>query len=127
MTEITIIQLLGFANIALSILIAIVLGHFRPEWKSRKTVISWIWTMAAIDIMIIGGDFIKSLSAQMFIAGALILNIINFVGDRIENIKFKDFSASLATEKEYDEKHSITKSKKKNKLEEQPDNTGKVK
>lgn len=126
-TNIFIEHLIRFTIIALGILVAILLGHFRPEWKSRKTVISWIWTIAAIDVMIMGEDFAKSLSAQMFIAGALILNIINFVGDRIENIKFKDFSASLSTEKEYDEKHSITKSKKKNKLGEWPDGTGKVK
>ena len=43
------------------------------------------------------------------IGGALILNIINFIGDRIETIKFKDFSASLTQEKKYDEEHSITK------------------
>lgn len=98
--------------LATGIGLAIVLGHFRPEWKSRKTVISWVWTIAAMDIMLTGGEFATSLSAQMFIAGALILNIINFVGDRIENIKFKDFSASLTTEKEYNSKHSILKNKK---------------
>ena len=120
-------HLIRFAIIALGILVAILLGHCRPEWKSRKTVISWVWTIAAIDVMIMGGDFARSLSAQMFIAGALMLNIINFVGDRIENIKFKDFSASLTTEGEYDKKHSIIKGKKKNKLEEWPDGPGKVK
>ena len=118
--------------IIIGIGLAIILGHFRPEWKSRKTVISWVWTVAAIDIMLTGGEFATSLSAEMFIVGALILNIINFVGDRIENIKFKDFSASLTTEKEYDRKHSITKNtekkeKKKNKFTDWPDGEGEQK
>lgn len=112
-TNILIEHLIRFSILALGIGFAVLLGHFRPEWKSRKTLISWVWTMAAIDIMIMDGAFAKSLSAQIFIAGALMLNIINFVGDRIENIKFKDFSASLNTETEYDKKHSITKKKQK--------------
>ena len=106
-------HLLRFGILALGIGFAVFLGRFRPEWKSRKTLISWTWTMAAIDIMIMDGNFAKTLSAQIFIGGALILNVINFIGDRIENIKFKDFSASLSTEKEYDKKHSITKKKQK--------------
>lgn len=110
-TNILIEHLIRFSILALGIGFAVLLGHFRPEWKSRKTLISWVWTMAAIDIMIMDGAFAKSLSAQIFIAGALMLNIINFVGDRIENIRFKDFSASLTTETEYDKKHSITKKK----------------
>ena len=105
-------HLIRFSILALGIGFAVILGHFRPEWKSRKTLISWIWTMAAIDIMIMDDAFAKTISAQIFIAGALMLNIINFVGDRIENIKFKDFSASLSTEKEYDKKHSINRKKK---------------
>ena len=99
-------HLLRISILVLSIGFAVLLGHFRPEWKSRKTLISWVWTIAAIDIMVMDDTFAKSLSAQIFIAGALLLNIINFVGDRIENIKFKYFSASLSTEKEYDKKHS---------------------
>lgn len=106
-------HLLRISILVLSIGFAVLLGHFRPEWKSRKTLISWVWTISAIDIMVMDDTFAKSLSAQIFIAGALILNIINFVGDRIENIRFKDFSASLSTEKEYDKKHSITKKKNK--------------
>lgn len=106
-------HLLRISILVLSIGFAVLLGHFRPEWKSRKTLISWVWTIAAIDIMVMDDTFAKSLSAQIFIAGALILNIINFVGDRIENIRFKDFSASLSAEKEYDKKHSITKKKNK--------------
>ena len=82
-----------------------------------------MWTIAAIDIMVMDDTFAKSLSAQIFITGALLLNIINFIGDRIENIKFKDFSASLSTEKEYDKKHSITR--KKQKSTEWPDGQGK--
>lgn len=105
-------HIIRFAILAAGIGFAVILGKYRPEWKSRKTLISWIWTMAAIDIMIMDDAFAKTTSAQIFIAGALILNIINFVGDRIENIKFKDFSASLSAEKEYDKKHSITKKKK---------------
>ena len=112
-TNILIEHLIRFSILALGIGFAVLLGHFRPEWKSRKTLISWVWTMAAIDIMIMDGAFAKSLSAQIFIAGALMLNIINFIGDRIESIKFKDFSASLSTETEYDKKHSITKKKQK--------------
>ena len=123
-TNILIEHLIRFSILARGIGFAVLLGHFRPEWKSRKTLISWVWTMAAIDIMIMDGAFAKSLSAQIFIAGALMLNIINFVGDRIENIRFKDFSASLTTETEYDKKHSITKKKKKKEAEEWPDGTG---
>ena len=77
--------------------------------------------MAAVDIIMMDAEFAKSLSAQMFIAGALILNIINFVGDRIENIKFKSFSASLSTENEYNNKHSIQKKNKKKTNAEWPD------
>jgi hypothetical protein len=98
-----------FAIIMLGIGFAVALGRYRPEWKSRKTLISWVWTMVAVDIMIMNGEFSKSLSAQMFIAGALMLNIINFIGDRIETIKFKDFSASLKHEDENDQKHSMYK------------------
>lgn len=114
---------LRFSILILGISFAVILGRFRPEWKSRKTLISWVWTIAAIDIIIMDGNFATSFSAQMFIGGALFLNIINFIGDRIENIKFKDFSASLTHETKYDEKHSITKKKKKDK-EEWPDGTG---
>ena len=96
----------------ISIGFAVTLGHFRPEWKSRKTLLSWVWTMAAIDIIIMDGNFARTLSAQMFIGGALMLNVINFIGDRIETIKFKDFSASLTQEEENNRKHSIKKKKK---------------
>lgn len=91
---------------------AVVLGRYRPEWKSRKTLISWIWTMAAIDIIVMDSAFAITLTAQMFIGGALLLNIINFIGDRIETIKFKDFSASLGQEDQYDKEHSMRKKKK---------------
>ena len=104
---------LRFGILILGVSFAVILGRFRPEWKSRKTLISWVWTIAAIDIIIMDENFATSFSAQMFIGGALFLNIINFIGDRIENIKFKDFSASLTTETEYDKKHSITKKKNK--------------
>lgn len=116
-------HLIRMSILVLGVGFAVILGHFRPEWKSRKTLISWVWTIAAIDIMVMDDTFAKSLSAQIFIAGALLLNIINFIGDRIENIKFKDFSASLSTEKEYDKKHSITR--KKQKSTEWPDGQGK--
>ena len=102
-----------FSIIMVGIAFAVMLGRYRPEWKSRKTLISWVWTIVAVDIMIMNGEFSKSLSAQMFIAGALLLNIINFIGDRIETIKFKDFSASLKQEEENDQRHSITKPRKK--------------
>jgi hypothetical protein len=49
--------------------------------------------MAAVDIMIMDGEFGQTLTAQMFIGGALVLNVVNFIGDRIETIKFRDFSA----------------------------------
>ena len=113
-------HLIRFAILILGIGFAVILGHFRPEWKSRKTVICWIWTIAAIDIIIIGGSFAVTLTAQMFIGGALVLNVINFIGDRIETIKFKDFSASLGQEDEYNREHSINKPrmKKEPKLEE---------
>ena len=74
---------------------AVYLGKSRPEWRSRKTLICWVWTIGAVDLLIMDGNLAKSLSAQLFIGGALILNVINFIGDRIETIKFKDFSASL--------------------------------
>ena len=106
-------HLIRISILVIGIGFAVLLGRFRPEWKSRKTLISWVWTIAAIDIMVMDDTFAKSLSAQIFITGALLLNIINFIGDRIESIKFKDFSASLSTEKEYDKKHSITKKKQK--------------
>lgn len=115
---------LRFSILILGIAFAVVLGRFRPEWKSRKTLISWVWTIAAIDIIIMDENFATSFSAQMFIGGALFLNIVNFIGDRIENIKFKDFSASLTHETEYDKKHSSTKKKKKKEAEDWPDGTG---
>lgn len=105
-------HLIRFALLVFGIGFAVLLGRFRPEWKSRKTLISWVWTMAAVDIMIMDVEFAKTLSAQMFIGGALLLNVINFIGDRIETIKFKDFSASLSNEDEYNKKHSIKKRQK---------------
>lgn len=86
---------------------AVYLGKSRPEWRSRKTLICWVWTIGAVDLLIMDGNLAKSLSAQLFIGGALILNVINFIGDRIETIKFKDFSASLKPE------HSMHQPKKK--------------
>lgn len=115
-------HLVRFFFLSLSIGVAILLGHFRPEWKSRKTLISWVWTIAAIDIIIMDHDLAKSFSAQLIIGGALILNIINFIGDRIETIKYKDFSASLRQEEDYHKKHSIkNKSKKNSNKNEWPD------
>lgn len=101
-----------FSILILGIGFAVILGKYRPEWKSRKTLISWIWTMAAIDVLIMDSSFATTLTAQMFIGGALLLNIINFIGDRIETIKFKDFSASLGQEDQYDKEHSMRKKKK---------------
>ena len=101
-----------FSIIMVGIAFAVMLGSYRPEWKSRKTLISWVWTIVAVDIMIMNGEFSKSLSAQMFIAGALMLNIINFIGDRIETIKFKDFSASLKHEESNDTNHSMHQPRK---------------
>lgn len=114
-------HLIRFSILILGIGFAVILGKFRPEWKSRKTLISWIWTIAAIDIIITGGTFAVTLTAQMFIGGALVLNVINFIGDRIETIKFKDFSASLGQEDEYNKEHSINKAKKKKEPEVWPD------
>jgi len=105
-------HLLRFVIIILSVLFVIFLGRFRPEWKSRKTVISWIWTMVAIDIIIMDRQLAMTLTAQFFIGGALILNVINFIGDRIETIKFKDFSASLGHEETNEKGHSINKATK---------------
>jgi len=96
----------------LGIAFAVIIGRYRPEWKSRKTLISWVWTIAAIDIMIMDGAFATTLSAQLFIGGALILNVINFIGDRIETIKFKDFSASLGHEETNEQGHSMHQPKK---------------
>lgn len=107
-----------FLILILSIGFAVFLGKFRPEWKSRKTLISWVWTMAAIDIIIMDHDLARSFSAQLMIGGALILNIINFIGDRIETIKYKDFSASLSHEETYHKDHSIKKKPKKKRIEE---------
>jgi hypothetical protein len=104
-------HLIRFIIIMVGIGFAVYLGRHRPEWRSRKTLICWVWTMVATDIMIMNGDFSKSFSAQLFIGGALILNVINFIGDRIETIKFKDFSASLKTEDANEKKHSIKKKK----------------
>jgi len=92
-------HLIRFFILMFGIGFAVVLGQYRPEWKSRKTIICWAWTMAAIDILIMDGQLARTLTAQLFIAGAILLNVINFIGDRIETIKFKDFSASLAREK----------------------------
>ena len=101
-----------FIVIILGIIFAVVLGRFRPEWKSRKTLISWVWTIVAVDIIIMNGEFSTSLTAQLFIAGAFILNMINFIGDRIETIKFRDFSASLSQEDENERGHSIKRKRK---------------
>jgi hypothetical protein len=89
-----------FLIIILGITFAVVLGRFRPEWRSRKTLICWVWSIVAADIIIMDGQFALSLTAQLFISGALVLNVINFIGDRIETIKFKDFTASLKSEPE---------------------------
>ena len=105
-------QLIQILIVFTGIGVAILLGHYRPEWKSRKTLICWTWTIAAIDIIIMNGTLARSLSAQLFIGGALILNVINFIGDRIETIKFKDFSASLSVEESNNKNHSIRKKKK---------------
>jgi len=91
-------HVIRFLIIIIGITVAFVLGHYRPEWKSRKTILSWVWTIVAVDIIIMDGPFSMSLTAQLFIVGAFILNVINFIGDRIETIKFKDFSASLRHE-----------------------------
>jgi hypothetical protein len=82
-----------------NIIIVIIIGYFRPEWKSRKAIISWMWTISVIEMISTNPTFSETFSGQLFIAGALILNVINFIGDRIEAIKFKDFSASLTKEK----------------------------
>ncbi len=86
-----------------NIIIVIIMGYFRPEWKSRKAIISWVWTISVIEMVSTNPTFSKTFSGQLFIAGALILNVINFIGDRIEAIKFKDFSASLTKEKKKNE------------------------
>ena len=88
-------HLARFFIIILGIVFAIILGRYRAEWRSRKTLICWVWTIIAADIVIMDGEFALSVTAQLFIGGALLLNVINFIGDRIETIKFKDFSMSL--------------------------------
>ena len=98
LTASTLEHIIRFLIIIIGIAIAFILGRFRPEWKSRKTILSWTWTIVAVDIIIMDGPFSMSLTAQLFIVGAFILNVINFIGDRIETIKFKDFSASLRHE-----------------------------
>jgi hypothetical protein len=107
--ELIITHIIRFGILMLGIAFAVIIGRYRPEWKSRKTLISWVWTIAAIDIMIMDGAFATTLSAQLFIGGALILNVINFIGDRIETIKFKDFSASLGHEETNEQGHSMRK------------------
>lgn len=102
-------HLIRFLILIFCIGFAVILGRFRPEWKSRKTLISWTWTIAAIDIFIMDREFAMTFSAQLFIGGALILNIVNFIGDRIETIKYKDFSASLGHEEKNEKEHSMTK------------------
>ena len=92
-------HLARFAIIILGIVFAILLGKFRPEWRSRKTLICWVWTIVAANIIIMDGDFALSTTAQLFIGGALLLNVINFIGDRIETIKFKDFTMNLDNDK----------------------------
>jgi len=87
-----------FLIVILGIAFAVLLGKWRPEWRSRKTLICWVWSIVAADIIIMDGDFALSTTAQLFIGGALMLNVINFIGDRIETIKFKDFTASLKSE-----------------------------
>ena len=88
-------HLARFFIIILGIVFAIILGRYRAEWRSRKTLICWVWTIIAADIVIMDGDFALSRTAQFFIGGALLLNVINFIGDRIETIKFKDFTMNL--------------------------------
>jgi len=107
--ELLLTHLLRFSILMTGIAFAVILGRYRTEWKSRKTLISWVWTIAAIDIMIMDGTFATTLSAQLFIGGAMILNVINFIGDRIETIKFKDFSASLSHEETNEKGHSMRK------------------
>lgn len=98
MDEKLIEHIIRFIILAGGIGFAVILGRFRPEWKSRKTIICWVWTIAAIDILIMDGELAKSTTALFVIGGAILLNVINFIGDRIENIKYKDFSASLRIE-----------------------------
>ena len=102
---------------------AVFLGRYRPEWRSRKTLISWVWTIAVVDMIIMNDNFAQTISAQIIIGGALMLNIINFIGDRIETIKFKDFSASLKQEEGNESKHSLRtgKTKSKDKMSGWPD------
>ena len=100
------LHFLRFAVIIFGTIFALILGRYRAEWKSRKTLISWIWTIVAVNIVTMDRQLAVTLTAQLFIGGALVLNVINFVGDRIETIKFKDFSASLHVEGQYEENHS---------------------
>lgn len=96
-----------------AIAFALILGKFRPEWKSRKTIISWIWTVAVLDLIIMDSKFAKTTSAHLLIGGAIVLNVINFIGDRVEKIQFKSFSASLKKEEEYESQHTINNNSKK--------------
>lgn len=95
---------ISFLIVIIGIMFAVRLGKYRPEWRSRKTIICWVWTIAAVNIMIVNDRFAESTSAQIFVGGALILNVVNFIGDRIETIKFNNFSASMTSKKKRKEK-----------------------
>ena len=82
------------------------LGRYRPEWKSRKTIVVWTWTVVALEVVVMDGEFAESRTALAVMIIAGLLNVINLIGDRLETIKFRDFSASLVVEGKHEAKHS---------------------
>jgi len=88
--------LIRFLFFCFSLAFVFVLGHFRPEWKSRKAIISWMWTMVAIDTMLMNGAMAESKTGLTVIIGAILIILTNLVGDRVQSVKFKDIEARLS-------------------------------
>ena len=88
--------LIRYGLIAAGIAFVVVLGLFRKEWKSRKAIICWVWTFLAVDIVIKNGEFTESKVALAVIIIAGLLCTINFIGDRVETIKYKDFALNMS-------------------------------
>jgi biotin transporter BioY len=87
--------LVQFALFILSTAFVFILGWFRKEWRSRKAILTWIWTMLAVNVMLMNGAMAESTVAMIIAGGAVLLLVVNFIGDRFEVIKFKEFEMRL--------------------------------
>jgi hypothetical protein len=63
---------------------------------------SWVWLMITVDIMLMNGEFAESRTALACVIITGIVIVINLIGDRIENIKFKEFSTTLAVDRSHE-------------------------